>query len=227
MARRDAMSAFASDSRDVAALAAAAQRLPFELACELARRITEFIEIERMRGAAPDHVDPRQGRYVSLLHELAARLGRSPSTSDWTTERRRRLEEGEETIPTAPTLVKYFGGWNAALAAAGLADPISRGGVQVLRKHRPRRVYRYPRERLRRALVECANALGRVPTIRLYQRWRKSVFETDPERRCLENDIPHFRTFENHFGSWSNALVELGLQETKNPVDGRVWKPFS
>ena len=110
---------------------------------------------------------------IEKLHELTARLGRSPTQVEATTA---------PDIPSHVTYVKRFGSWTAALRAAGLpVDPHSVG---------------YDRKTLLEMLRELVAELGRAPV----------------GRELPELGLPCDATYAKHFGSWSAALAEIGLE---------------
>ena len=81
-----------------------------------------------------------QQQLIEKLQEMAARLGRSPTQVEATTD---------PDVPSHTTYVKHFGSWTAALRAAGLpVDPHSVG---------------CDRETLLEILRELVTELGRVP----------------------------------------------------------------
>jgi hypothetical protein len=188
-----------------------ARELPFDLAGELARRITEFVLIE---GPVPNPSPPeddRGRRFVSAIREVSDIVGRVPSSTDFLAEYRRRQHLGLEPLPSLSAVVKVFGGWQAALARAGLAPepPLSR--TERARKRKGRRIHRYPRERLIECLQAAARALAKPPTTRGYTAWRDDVIGGRRGMRPAGTDVPHFRTIENHFGSWTAALAATGF----------------
>jgi hypothetical protein len=85
-------------------------------------------------------------------------------------------------IPSRTTYVKRFGSWTAALRAAGL--PVDPHSVG------------YDRETLLEMLREQVAELGRVPV----------------GRELSALGLPSHVTYAKHFGSWTAALAELGLE---------------
>jgi hypothetical protein len=85
-------------------------------------------------------------------------------------------------IPCHTTYVKRFGSWTAALRAAGL--PVDPHSVG------------YDRETLLEMLRGLVAELGRTPV----------------GRELAELGLPWDATYAKHFGSWTAALAELGLE---------------
>jgi hypothetical protein len=85
-------------------------------------------------------------------------------------------------IPSHTTYVKRFGSWTAALRVAGL--PVDPHSVG------------YDRETLLEMLRELVARLGRTPV----------------SRELPGLGLPCHNTFAKHFGSWSAALAEIGLE---------------
>jgi hypothetical protein len=95
---------------------------------------------------------------------------------------RARDADADPDVPCRSTYVNRFGSWRKALEAAGI--PLD-----------PRNTG-YDRETLLDHLQDLAETLGRTPR------------RTDLEA----TDGPCPRTYQSHFGSWSGALVEAGLE---------------
>jgi hypothetical protein len=119
---------------------------------------------------------------------------RKPQTRDHLIERLQALAErlghtplqrevdADADSPCRVTYVRRFGSWHAVLEAAGL--PPNRPPVP------------YDREMLLEALRQLADRLGRAPT----------KAEVDQQGAACA------KTYANHFGSWTAALAEIGLQ---------------
>jgi hypothetical protein len=112
-------------------------------------------------------------RLIAELRGLAARIGHTPT----------RVEaDAAPGFPCYKTYVRRFGGWDAALEAAGLALN--------------RRVVRYDREAPLEALQGLATQLGRAPM----------------HRELPERGLPCAPTYARYFGIWRAALAVIGLQ---------------
>jgi hypothetical protein len=109
---------------------------------------------------------------VQQLVDCAARLGRSPSMREFAAD--------PETTVHPQTVIEHFGSWNAAKRAAGLV---------------PRRFA--TKEELLRLLRELGERLGRTPTAR----------DLDEYRRSMPSKSLYWHTF----GSLTNALREAGF----------------
>lgn len=95
---------------------------------------------------------------------------------------RARDADADPHVPCHCTYVNRFGSWQEALEAAGIALDPRNTG--------------YDRETLLEHLRDLAETLGRTPR------------RTDLEA----TGGPCPRTYQSHFGSWSEALVEAGLE---------------
>jgi hypothetical protein len=171
---------------------------------------------------------------IEKLQEMAARLGRSPTSVEAT---------ADPDIPSHTTYVKRFGSWTAALRAAGLpVDPRSVG---------------YDRETLLEMLRGLVAELGRTPVCRElpqlglpcdatfakhFGSWAAALAEIGLEPKVgntrYERDelldvlrdldralghppsqaelreqegLPHPSTYKYRFGSWNKALEAAGL----------------
>jgi hypothetical protein len=112
-------------------------------------------------------------RLIAELRGLAAQLGHTPTRAE---------ADAAPGFPCYKTYVRHFGGWNAALEAAGLALN--------------RRVTRHDRETMLEALRGLAAQLGRAPMHRELPEW----------------GLPWAPTYARYFGSWRAALAAIGLQ---------------
>jgi DNA-binding Lrp family transcriptional regulator len=134
----------------------------------------------RSRWWAKRARDPE--KVVAEIRAFAEELGRPPKMCD--------------AGALACRAIRAFGSWNAALRAAGLSlfrvslpgDPTSR------------------REALVAAVRKAAEAIGRAPTCREYN------------RVCGGLSLPKAQAIQQFFGSWGKSLEEAGLT---NPRDKR------
>jgi hypothetical protein len=170
-----------------------------------------------------------QQQLIEKLQEMAARLGRSPTSVEAT---------ADPDVPSHTTYVKHFGSWTAALRAAGLP------------------VVGYDRETLLEMLREAIAELGRTPVGRElaelglpwaatyakhFGSWAAALAELGLEPkgntrygrdelldvlRDLDVELghapsqaelrererlPHPSTYKYRFGSWNKALEAAGL----------------
>ena len=86
------------------------------------------------------------------------------SYSRWRAERREH--------PTRNTIVRHFGGWHAALAAAGLGDRVARAPRRTGGDARREARRRAQRERVLDAVRRFERECGRLPRAMEFFRWR-------------------------------------------------------
>jgi hypothetical protein len=113
--------------------------------------------------------------------------GSTPKSEQWLSGRHARGRWAREypAWPANATVVRLFGCWNGALAAAGL----------------PIKPFAYTDEEVLRALRADAERLGRAP---LRDEWL---------HRPL--DVPGVGAVQTHFGSWNAGLRAAGLEVNK------------
>lgn len=189
----------------VRALFHAAIELPLDACQELARRITEFVLLQVASGAVVGTPGDTDTADLLALREVADEVGHPPSTTEYMGIYRRRRDSGEDRIPPPSSIVKRWGGWERAKAEAGLipADVT----VAARGKTPPsKRIFRYDDQHLIDALRACADDIGHSPSVREYCRWRDARLGGLPNRRAVRHDIPHFRTIEDRWGCWLNAI---------------------
>jgi hypothetical protein len=114
------------------------------------------------------------------LVKAAAELGQTPTFAEYL-----GLAPGREDLPSIDTIVKWCGGWSAALRAAGLELA-----------HR-----RWDEEACLQALVKAAAELGQTPTFAEY-------LGLAPGRE----DLPSIDTIVKWCGGWSAARDAAGLK---------------
>lgn len=202
-----------SEDLAVDMLLAAATRLPLPHCEELTRRLTEHLLLATMTHG--DDLNPHAQRrrpLLDALRDVAKALGAAPNTKEYTAERQQRIENGAAALPSVSAILRGFGSWPKALAAAGLVPAAAPTAFQRRLDYHRRQVHRYSRARLRECLVACAEAYGRVPMVRDYAAWRESALARPRTGHfSTENDIPHHRTYYQHYGSWAAALADAGL----------------
>ena len=126
---------------------------------------------------------------IDQLKKLAAKLGRTPFAKDLIQSSR------EHDCATIQTFTRYFGTYNKALTAAGMAP-------------RPRN---YSRGQLIQMLQELARRLGHKPTV-------KEVNQAKRRGECASAP-----TYDNYFGNMSTALRAANLENM--PVRKSPRKP--
>lgn len=125
-------------------------------------------------------------RILEAIRDWNATHGRPPGMNDWRT--------AAVDHPAVVTVVKMFGRWNTAIAAAGFEprDPFS--------------VAKWDEESIIAAILDFLLLHNRWPTIRDFnkdERW------------------PSFDTVRRYFGSWSGGLRAAG--RTAHVAGGRTW----
>ncbi len=120
---------------------------------------------------------------LDALRAWTGAHGRTPSVCDW-------IRAAPER-PSAGTVINYFGSWNNALYAAGLAP-----GWRPVRPHRA-----WPDEQILLALQRWASENGRAPRA--------------GDWRSAGPTWPQTTTVLTHFGSWAIALREAGLSPAR------------
>jgi hypothetical protein len=204
----------------VAALLAAARTLPLESAQDLARRLNEWLMLEAENAAHNlDYLADQEQRFIGALRSVAKLSGEPPSTTAYRNEYKRRHALGDNGLPSLSAIIRYFGAWPTALAAAGLIAPTPANRFERRRRRKSRKVFRYPESRMTQALQACARAYGRTPSKRDYAAWYSQLVRANPS-----NDVPHYRTIEDRFGSWAAGLAAAGLaDDPESREHGREW----
>jgi hypothetical protein len=114
------------------------------------------------------------------------------------------------TWPTRNTVTRRFGSWQAALAAAGLADRAasSADGREARRAGAEARAARAAaqRERVLEALRQCAAAIGHAPAAMEFFRWRLAEAPASPTQGTVYRLFP---------GGWPAVLSAAGLMSTR------------
>jgi hypothetical protein len=163
---------------------------------EVLERYEEILQVEL-------DTEPRRLRRVAVaLHQARRTLGRSPSVRDYKALRRAHPERG---WPDPRSITRWLGvrHWNDALVRMRL-EPVSEGDA-IERNIGPI----YGVEEVIQAVRDCAEDLGRPPTITDYFAWQRRPDVRDrPGRRPASTWV-----FNRIFGGFSPARVAAGLVE--------------
>jgi hypothetical protein len=171
--------------------------------------------LERYEKALQEELntDSRRLRRIALsLHEAKRTLGRSPSVRDYKALRRAHPERG---WPDPRSITRWLGvrSWNDALVRMRL-EPVLEGDV-IEGAIGPM----YSVDEVVQAVRDCADDLGRPPTITDYFAWQRRPDVRDrPGRRPASTWV-----FNRIFGGFAPARVVAGLVEgeptTAHPSD--------
>jgi hypothetical protein len=156
-------------------------------------------EVERAKSESHSETNggaPRRWTRDRIIAALQAEAtdGAAPTSDSWT----RRDPTGRR--PAASTVIKTFGSWNAAVAAAGL-EPRRRGGQAGT----PTGRLHWTDDEMLDALRAYGREHGRAPT---------SI-----EWKTAEDSHPSAHTIGKRFGSWANAVERAGFAR---PTQGRT-----
>jgi hypothetical protein len=212
MARRDALTALPPEQAlAVDVLTVAALKLSFVAAQELVRRIGDWLlnEAEIAMDGQTAETD-RTRRFVKAIKTVASEIGHPPLSTDYLAAYKTHKANGDDAIPSLSTIVKHFGSWPHAMRACGYSGMTLPSRIARRRDYKPKRIAKYPYERLIECLVACANELGRIPTIRDYRIWREEAVRR-ARATGYPNDIPSWRTYCDRFGGWPKALEAAGF----------------
>lgn len=127
------------------------------------------------------------------IRESASRIGRTPTQEQY------RVHAQELGLASILTLGKRFGGWQAAVVAAGL-EPLSHA-----RGRGSRRIW--DKEACWRALERVADQLGNPPRFQSYV-----VLSTG------RADLPSGPTVRNQLGRWIDIVIELSARRNTPAV---------
>lgn len=148
---------------------------------------------------------------IDALTEVAKRLGHSPRRSEYQrlrAEIHHRLAARSELqpLPSADTIRKAFGSWNAALTAAGLV-PVETREPPFTNGKRPS----YTAEAKLGWLSRAWRELGEPFTSTAYVRWRR-----DRAAKGLEAG-PSLTSIARTFGTWSEAARRARPADPDDP----------
>lgn len=159
-----------------------------ELRGEAVREVIELnatdVDQAERRGSAWVGLEPKytDEHLVAAVRDVADHVGRTPSSGEYA-ERAARLG-----LPSLPTVSNRLGGWNAALAAAGMTP----------REHRRTYSRKWGEEACREALRGVLRELGHWPTTDHYEALAGS-----------RDDLPSLPTVRNRLGRWGGIGAEL------------------
>jgi hypothetical protein len=147
-------------------------------------------------------------QYRGALREIAARLGHSPTTGEYTCERENLLAEEHangllpRAFPSPASLHKRMAGWDENLIDAGL-EPIH--GRRRKRSGAKRANGRSVTEQeILAALREGFMALRHPFTARGYATWRREQIERDRAEGRYRR-LPSYAPIQDRYGTWAQA----------------------
>jgi hypothetical protein len=148
------------------------------------------------------------------LREVARRIRRSPTTSEYMLQREIVRKESEDagrlrTLPSYNAIHRRFGSWEGALAAAGLepANGRQRRTERPELKGRPS-LRRIPDEVIRAAICEAYAELGDPFTASAYKQWQKQKVEEDNGVARLVGRYPAYHTIWTRYRTWEAAVAD-------------------
>jgi hypothetical protein len=163
---------------------------------EVLRRYEEAFQVEL------DTTSRRLRRIAVALHQTSRTLGRSPSLREYKALREKHPERG---WPDPRSITRWLGvrSWNDALVRMRL-EPVLEGDV-IEGAIGPT----YSIDEVIQAVRDCAEDLGRAPTITDYLAWqRRPDVRERPGRRPASTWV-----FNRIFGGFPRARVAAGLVE--------------
>jgi hypothetical protein len=147
------------------------------------------------------------------LREVAGRVKHPPTTTEYALEREIVRKESEDagrlrTLPAYPTILRRFGSWEGALAAAGLepANGRQRRTERPEIKGRPS-LRRIPDEVIRTAIRNAYAELGDPFTATAYKQWQKKVSDDAGIARVVGR-YPTYHTIWTRYGTWDAAVAD-------------------
>lgn len=166
-------------------------------------------QIERVLNSelnAPTRPAEERERLLGALIARRAELGASPARADYDQHR-------PEGSAPSHVLVKTFGSWVRACRAAA-TEEAQGAGEQPARPLRPwpnptrgrRRPADYTREEILRAVLRCAEVIGRIPTSNAYYGWVARQRRHARESGAETPRLPTQRSVERHFKGWGRVL---------------------
>lgn len=163
---------------------------------EFLRLLEEDLQVELDSDSA------RLKRIALALHQTTRTLGKAPSVREY---RRLRRENPERGWPDPRSVTRWLGvrSWNDALVRVGLEAVLD--GDTIEGAIGPA----YSIEEVIQAVRDCADELGRPPTITEYLAWQQRPDVRDrPGRRPASTWV-----FNRIFGGFPQARVAAGLVE--------------
>ena len=146
----------------------------------------------------------------AAMREIAARLGRSPKTTEWPAERDRLLDEEAEKgllprpFPSLGLIQNRYATWDEALLDASLEPTNGKHNKQDCGDRRTGR--RVRDQDIIDAMREAYLKLGPPFTSTAYQRWRTEQIAEDTKQRRYRR-IPRYCAIWARYGNWANACT--------------------
>ena len=178
-----------------------------------------MVEAEQGTDGRTEHAERRR-RFKAAIRIVAAELGHAPLSTEYLASYKEHKARGETDLPSLSAVVKHFGSWPRGLYLSGFSDVILPSRMERRRAFRPKRIGKYPRERLIECLRACARELGRAPTFRDYQVWRDEAVKR-ARGSGYPNDIRtrrHSRTASGAGQTRSRRPGSLPGSRTKRPI---------
>jgi hypothetical protein len=138
-----------------------------------------------MRTRAPRY---SEAELSAGVRAVAERIGRTPTQEEY------RLVAQELELASILTLAKRFGGWHAAVVAAGLT-PLAHGRGRGSRRT-------WDKDSCWRALERVSDELGNPPRFQSYV-----LISTG------RADLPSGPTVRNQLGRWIDIVIELSARQ--------------
>lgn len=151
--------------------------------------------LRSVNSARSTHVRYTDEKLLDGIRWVAGRLGRTPSTDEYT-----RLARSE-ALASTPTITNRFETWGAAVTAAGL-EP-----------NRARRSYsrKWTEDACWAVLERLVKELGDAPTVQQYELIAAG-----------RDDLPSSATIRNRLGRWSEVRATLVAGPRHDPILARL-----
>jgi hypothetical protein len=156
--------------------------------------------------ALPSGPELRQARLGLLIELVSETTGVLPATERYDHVREQREAEAGEGWPHSTTLIRTYGHWTAAVAAAMALAHRPSANVKA-RRAEPHKQPPYTRAEVLEGIARCKDGLGFWPSAwelreygRLCRHQARLAGAPDPR-------IPDRQTVLKHFGSWDHALA--------------------
>jgi hypothetical protein len=164
------------------------------------------------------------------LREVADRLERSPTTTEYVAERELIKKESMDAgrlrvIPSYQAIHRRFGGWTNALAEAGL-EPVDGRRLRTERPElqgRPSK-RRIPNDQIRAAIREAYVDVGDPFTADAYKAWQKQKVAASSGTRTGQR-YPSYHTIWSRHGSWDAATRDAFRSANEDNTDEQAPEP--